>query len=234
MAKLSIIILKTREKDFNRCIASVKRSLSISDIDYEILIISYSPILSESNNIKNILTSNLNISYRRNLGISESSGDFICFIDDDVIVPEPFFSNFSRLSRFNGPDIFSGPDISYPVNSLQSSIQKLFVENIYLNGFKHKMRFSHPHTRIMLPSQGSFTNIFIKKELFLKLGMLKNNYPVCEDTLFLYKAEKNGSYMLFSNDLYVFHKRKTSLLEFLKQMFYFGKYNLILYFEEMK
>jgi len=86
----------------------------------------------------------------------------------------------------------------------------------------------------MLPSQGSFTNIFIKKELFLKLGMLKNDYPVCEDTLFLYTAEKNGFYMLFSNDLHVFHKRKTNLLEFLKQMFYFGKYNLILYFEELK
>lgn len=220
---LSIIIPYTRKKDLLECIISIKKSLNNTNLKNEIIIIgNKKPNIS---NIKFIKCLENNIALRRNIGIKNSKYEFIAFIDDDVFVPLNYFSNFLYLHNKYNANIYSGPDISYNSFTTIERFQDVFFSNLILNGYNKKMKLNRKKDQFINPRHISFTNVFIKKKLFFDVGLLNEQFKFCEDTYFFSKIKDK---CMFSNKLLVWHKRKKKLTDLIKQMYRFGKYNILI------
>lgn len=233
---ISVIVLSTRKKELENCIESISKAIKYSkkyyDFYHEITMIGDKRIFG-NRDINFIYCEEKNISKRRNIGILKAKYEFICFIDDDVIVPVKFFLNFFEIECNFDSNIFSGPDITYNPLILVEKIQERLFSNVFFNGYNKKILMYNTDIPVNLsPRHFSFTNVFIKKNVFEKVGMLDENFPHCEDTYFFNEISKVNEKCIFSNKLFVKHHRKKNLFSLMKQMFNFGKYNTILFLKE--
>lgn len=109
---LSVIIpvYNTEPQILKRCLNSI---LELDEVDYEIILIDdgskiensieYKKIIKNVNKIKYIYTKNNGVSSARNLGIRESSGKYLMFVDsDDCIIPNNLKLNYLNKNK----DIF--------------------------------------------------------------------------------------------------------------------------------
>lgn len=125
--KLSIIIpMYNSEKYITRCIQSLEKN--VCD-DFEIIVVNDGSLDSSLElvtnlqkiytNIKIININNSGVSHARNIGIENSSGEYICFVDSDDSITDNYFdvlfSCFDKtdLSFFNFRYIGKGKEISY-------------------------------------------------------------------------------------------------------------------------
>jgi len=91
--KASIIVCSIGRETLFDCL----KSLKCQDYDeYEILVVSPERTIEEkvkSMDVRFVFSPKANVSYQRNLGIMESEGEFVCFIDDDAIASPHWVRN---------------------------------------------------------------------------------------------------------------------------------------------
>ncbi len=159
----------------------------------------------------------------RNLGMNQASGDFFIFVDSDVTVPPDWLANIDRALNEEQADAFGGPDTyrkDFP--ALLKAINYSMTSFLTTGGLRGKKgkKLAKFYPR-------SF-NMGLSRELWQKIGGF-SNLRHGQDIEFSNRILKSGAKVIFVADAPVFHKRRTNLRRFFKQVFNWGVARINLY-----
>ncbi len=151
----------------------------------------------------------------RNLGMDNARGEYFIFIDSDCIVPPQYLQKLDQfINQFN-PDAFGGPDTYHPSFSpLLKAINYSMTSFIGTGG-----------TRGSKKSIGKFYprsfNMGFHKKVYEKIGGF-NALRHGQDMDFSARIYQAGFNVALIPEAFVYHKRRTSLKKFYKQIFNWG------------
>lgn len=154
--------------------------------------------------------------FSRNYGYERAKGDYFVVFDSDCIIPPHYFEAVEKYLNTNHLDAYGGPDKahhSFTViqKAISYSMTSLFTTG-GIRGRKKHMGTYHPR---------SF-NMGITREVFEKT----KGYIIPfmgEDIEFSIRIIDNGFKSGLIEEAYVYHKRRTSLRQFFKQLHFFGR-----------
>lgn len=150
---------------------------------------------------------NLGISATRNIGIKESSGDFIFFIDSDDFISKDCLKSFIiLLNKYPNVDIISGSYINYPQKQNQNVIQYNGIPE-FIND-KKQIRFLFYNKK--LPN--TIWNKLFKKDFIEKYNLSFKEGMVYEDDLWHFITAKFCSKIAINKNLtYYYRYNPTSI-----------------------
>ncbi len=151
----------------------------------------------------------------RNLGMQTANGDYFLFIDSDCIIPADYLSKIDNHLAKNDLDAFGGPDTFHPsfsplLKAINYSMTS-FIGTGGTRGSKKSVAKFYPR---------SF-NMGIKREVFEKIGGM-GGLRHGQDMDFSARIYEAGFKVGLIHDAFVYHKRRTSLRKFFKQIFNWG------------
>lgn len=153
----------------------------------------------------------------RNVGASLAKGEYLIFVDSDCIIP-PDYLDIIESNLLPKSDIFGGPDRAHvSFTPLQKAINFSMTHLLTTGGIRgQKKSVDRYYPR-------SF-NLGIKREVFLDMGgfPLTRMHPG-EDMVFGIELIKRGYQTQYIHDAFVYHKRRSTLKQFFKQIKNFGK-----------
>lgn len=151
----------------------------------------------------------------RNLGMQKASGDYFIFVDSDCLIPEDYLKKIHDFLAQNSVDAFGGPDTYHPSFSpLLKAINYSMTSFIGTGG-----------TRGSQKSIGKFYprsfNMGFHRRVFDQIGGF-NALRHGQDMDFSARIYAAGFSVALIPDALVYHKRRTSLKKFFKQIFNWG------------
>lgn len=171
---------------------------------------------SDSLNIRYYYKENSGQGFSRNYGFERAKGDYFVVFDSDCIIPEHYFASVNQFLSNNPVDAWGGPDRSLPsFTPLQKAINFSMTSILTtggIRGLKRNLGGFHPR---------SF-NMGIRREVFEKTGGYKIT-RMGEDLEFSMRIIKSGFKSALIEDAYVYHKRRTNLRQFFRQLHFFGR-----------
>ena len=151
----------------------------------------------------------------RNYGCEKAAGDYLIFLDSDCIIPEQYVQVVQEGLEINYTDAFGGPDRAYKdFTKLQKAISfsmTSFFTTGGIRGGTERMGKFHPRSfnmgisRQVYDTTGGFSAMRFGEDVDLSIRIL----------------EKGFSTQLI-RDAYVYHKRRTNLRQFFKQVYNSG------------
>lgn len=158
----------------------------------------------------------------RNYGAERSRGEYLIILDSDVILPEGYLDAIEKELRASPADAFGGPDRAHETfTDIQKAINysmTSFFTTGGIRGGKKKMDKFYPR---------SF-NMGIRREVYQALGGF-SNMRFGEDIDFSIRIFKGGYACRLFPDAWVYHKRRTDLNKFFKQVHNSGIARINLY-----
>ncbi len=152
----------------------------------------------------------------RNLGMEKAKGDIFVFIDSDCTVPEEYIENLERHLNTENFDAFGGPDTyREDFSPFLKAINYSMTSFIGTGGTRGTAGKS-----VTKYYPRSF-NMGIKREVLQKIGGM-NELRHGQDMDFSNRIYKAGFKVKFLPDAFVYHKRRTNLKRFFKQIFNWG------------
>lgn len=154
--------------------------------------------------------------FSRNFGFERASGEYLLVFDSDCLIPEHYFEAVEAHLLQEPLDAFGGPDRAHPsFTSLQKAISYSMTSLFTTGGIRgSKKSFTAFHPR-------SF-NMGISRKVWEKTG----GYIITrmgEDIEFSIRIIESGFKTGLIEEAYVFHKRRTSLKQFYRQLHFFGR-----------
>ena len=160
----------------------------------------------------------------RNLGMQEAQGDIFVFIDSDCTAPPNWltvikkaFENDPELRAFGGRDD-ALPDFPPLLLAINYSMTSFLTTGGMRGGKKKRLATFYPR---------SF-NMGLHRTLYEKIGGF-GNLRHGQDIEFSNRIIKSGEKVAYLRDSVVFHKRRTSLRKFFRQVFNWGVARINLY-----
>lgn len=154
--------------------------------------------------------------FTRNYGFERARGDYYVVFDSDCLIPPNYFEIVEEHLDREPLDAFGGPDKAHESFSpLQKAISYSMTSPFTTGG----IRGNKSHAGTFHPR--SF-NMGISKEVFEKTG----GYIITrmgEDIEFSIRIIDHGFKTGLISSAYVYHKRRTSLKQFYKQLHFFGQ-----------
>ena len=158
----------------------------------------------------------------RNYGAERASGDYLIILDSDCILPEDYFKEVEQELTASPADAFGGPDRAHAsFSDMQKAINYTmtsFFTTGGIRGGKKKMDKFYPRsfnmgvrTEVYRALQG-FSNMRFGEDIDFSIRIFQHNY-VCR---------------LFPG-AWVYHKRRTDLKKFFKQVHNSGIARINLY-----
>lgn len=155
--------------------------------------------------------------FARNYGFKRANGDWLLVFDSDAIIPETYFEEVEKFLREN-PEVkaFGGPDASHPsFTPMQKAISYSMTSLFTTGGIRGKEKsLGEFHPR-------SF-NMGVAKVVYEKIGGYKIT-RMGEDIEFSIRIIENGFKTALIPNAFIYHKRRTSLKQFYKQLHFFGR-----------
>ena len=158
----------------------------------------------------------------RNKGASIANGNYYIFFDSDCVIPKRYIETVINELKTNYTDAFGGPDrADASFTSIQKAINysmTSFFTTGGIRGGNKKLDKFHPR---------SF-NMGISKEVFEKTkGFSSMRFG--EDIDFSLRIVKSNFKTSLIKEAFVYHKRRTNLRQFFKQVFNSGIARINLY-----
>lgn len=158
----------------------------------------------------------------RNYGAERSKGDYFIILDSDCILPEGYFEALEEELKTASADAFGGPDKAHKsFSDIQKAINYAmtsFFTTGGIRGGKKKMDKFYPR---------SF-NMGVKKEVYLSLGGF-SKMRFGEDIDFSIRIFASGCTCRLFPQAWVYHKRRTDLKKFFRQVHNSGIARINLY-----
>ncbi len=153
----------------------------------------------------------------RNTGMEVAKGDYLLFIDSDCIVPPDWMKKIHDYLGNDPVDCFGGPDrAAGSFNNVQKAISFAMTSLITTGGIrggKHQVDKFYPRSY----------NLGISSKLYKEMG----GFPITrmhpgEDMVFSIELIKRGYNTALFNNAFVYHKRRSTLNQFFRQVYRFG------------
>jgi len=201
------------------------RSLSRQpDRDFEVIIVEDGST-ERSDAVVEKYREHLNISYyykdnsgpgpSRNFGCEKAGGEYMIFLDSDCLVPEDYFRIVRETLEQNYTDAFGGPDRAHKdFTNFQKAINfsmTSFLTTGGIRGGNEKMEKFHPR---------SF-NMGFSKEVFNTTGGF-SSMRFGEDVDLSIRILEQGFLTQLIKEAFVYHKRRSNLRQFFKQVYNSG------------
>ena len=154
--------------------------------------------------------------FSRNYGFERAQGQFLLVFDSDCLIPAHYLETVEDYLAQEPLDAWGGPDKAHPAfTPLQKAISYSMTSPFTTGGIRGgKKRLGAFHPR-------SF-NMGISREVWERTG----GYIITrmgEDIEFSIRIHAMGFRTGLIPDAYVYHKRRTSLQQFYKQLHFFGR-----------
>ena len=152
----------------------------------------------------------------RNFGFAHAKGNYFIVFDSDCIIPVDYLTAVEESIRENQWDAWGGPDRAHEnFTPLQRAMGYTMSSILTTGGIRGGTK-----------SVGSFQprsyNMGITRKVFDKTdGFKLSRYA--EDIEFSIRMKKAGYKVGLIPEAYVYHKRRTNLSQFYKQVFNFGR-----------
>ena len=193
----------------------VKHCLTLDYPNYEILVVSNSPLKLSDQRVKVIITDKLGQAYKKDLGVAHSSGYICAFIDDDAYPSENWIKN--AVKYFDEPDVVAvgGPGVTPPNDDLMQKASGLIYSLPIGSG-----KFSHRYVAKETSKVGELPgyNLFVRKSFLEEIGGVSVEYRSGEDSILSHRIVKLGKKFRYAEDVVVFHHRRPLFRSHLKQV----------------
>ncbi len=172
--------------------------------------------LSEDLVVKYHYKENTGQGFSRNFGFERAQGDYFIVFDSDCLIPDNYmqivddYLNTGYLDAFGGPDA-AAKDFTITQKAINYSMTSIFTTGGIRGNKKHAGKF-HPR---------SF-NMGISKEVYEKTGGYKIT-RMGEDIEFSMRIIEGGFKVGLIEKAFVYHKRRTNLWQFYRQLHFFGR-----------
>lgn len=154
--------------------------------------------------------------FSRNYGFERAKGDYFVVFDSDCLIPPHYFQAVEAHLNTKPLDAFGGPDRAHKsFTTVQKAISYSMTSPFTTGG----IRGNKNHVGTFHPR--SF-NMGISRDVYEKTGGYKIT-RMGEDIEFSIRIIEHGFKTGLIEDAYVYHKRRTSLDEFYKQLHFFGR-----------
>jgi len=151
----------------------------------------------------------------RNYGAERAKGDYLLFLDSDCVLPPLYMEKINKALSQSPADIFGGPDRADETFSLiQRAINysmTSFLTTGGIRGGSKRMDQFYPR---------SF-NLGIRRDIFERIGGF-SSMRFGEDLDLSIRVKKAGYASAYFPELWVYHKRRTNLKQFYKQVYNSG------------
>lgn len=151
----------------------------------------------------------------RNYGAGRAKGDYLIVLDSDVVLPEGYLQAVEDELKANPCDAFGGPDSAHPsftdVQKAISYSMTSFFTTGGIRGGKKKLDKFYPR---------SF-NMGIRRDIYQQLGGF-SKMRFGEDIDFSIRIFKAGCSCRLFPEAWVWHKRRTDMRKFFRQVYNSG------------
>ncbi len=173
-------------------------------------------------NLKYFYKDNSGPGQSRNYGSEKAKGNYCIFLDSDCVLPHNYFEIVQHSLKNDYIDAFGGPDRAHSNFSiLQKSINYSMTSFFTTGGIRgNSEKFEKFHPR-------SFNMGYSKDVFNTTKGFSKMRFG--EDIDMSIRILQNGFKTKLIKEAYVYHKRRTSLRQFFKQVFNSGIARINLY-----
>ena len=158
----------------------------------------------------------------RNYGAARAKGDYLIVLDSDVVLPEGYLKAVKTEIESSPADAFGGPDKAHDsFTALQKAINysmTSFFTTGGIRGGKKKLDKFYPR---------SF-NMGIRKDVYQALGGF-SKMRFGEDIDFSIRIFKGGYRCRLFPEAWVWHKRRTDMMKFFRQVYNSGIARINLY-----
>lgn len=226
--RLSLIVpVYNRPNEIDELLDSLSKQ---TDKDFEIVIVEDGSTLTCTEQIekyksyfeiKYFFKPNTGPGQSRNYGMERASGNYFIILDSDCIIPSEYIAIVRKSLSHNYVDTFGGPDrADKSFSNLQQAVDysmTSFFTTGGIRGGKKQLDKYYPR---------SF-NMGISKEVFEKTGGFPSvryaaSKAAGEDIELSINIYKEGFKIGLISDAYVYHKRRTSIKQFFRQVYNFG------------
>lgn len=151
----------------------------------------------------------------RNYGAERAKGDYLIILDSDVVLPDDYLTALDKELHENPCEAFGGADASHPsftpVQKAISYSMTSFFTTGGIRGGKAKLDKFYPRSY----------NMGIKREVYQQLGGF-SKMRFGEDIDFSYRIVEAGNRCRLFPTAWVWHKRRTDLKKFFRQVYNSG------------
>lgn len=162
-------------------------------------------------NVKYFFKANSGPGQTRNYGVDRAEGEYVLILDSDVVLPADYLQAVDAELQQRPCDAFGGPDRAHSSFSLMQKAINYAMTSFFttggIRGGKKKLDKFYPR---------SF-NMGVRREVYLALeGFSKMRFG--EDIDFSTRIFKGGYSCRLFPEAWVWHKRRTDLKKFFKQV----------------
>ena len=219
-----IIPCFNREDEIRELLNSFSNLKVPDNTHYEILLVDGSPTevlkpviepYSRLLQVNHIHKPKWAISPSRNLGSQLSKGEYLIFLDSDVILPEDYLIHVDSFLQKTNADSFGGPDKAHETfTDIQKAISYAMTSFFTTGGIRGHQRHLHQY------NPRGF-NMGIRKNVF---EAVHGYSPMTcgEDIELSIRVIKSGYLVKLNPDAFVYHKRRSTFKSFFRQVFRFG------------
>ncbi|REL33221.1 glycosyltransferase [Rhodohalobacter sp. SW132] len=171
---------------------------------------------SESLNIRYYYKENSGQGFSRNFGFQKAAGEYFVVFDSDCLIPSHYFETVNQVINEKNIDCWGGPDRAHDsFTPVQKAINYSMTSIFTTGGIRGKSeKFEQFYPR-------SF-NMGISREVFEATGGYKIT-RMGEDLELSIRISKAGFRTVLIKDAYVYHKRRSTFIQFFKQLHFFGR-----------
>ncbi|HNW88999.1 MAG TPA: glycosyltransferase [Bacteroidales bacterium] len=167
-------------------------------------------------NIRYLYQQNKGPGEARNHGMSESQGDYFMFVDSDCMFPPEWLRKIDEHLSQNPLDAWGGPDTCHESFSpLLKAINYSMTSFIGTGGTRGSTK------SVQKKFYPRSFNMGISKKVYETIGGM-GTLRHGQDMEFSSRIYNNGFKVGLISDAFVYHKRRTSLKRFYKQIFNWG------------
>ena len=161
----------------------------------------------------------------RNALAARARGRWLCFLDDDTLVPPGYFERLAILMKAHpGAAVFGGGQALAPAAGVFESAVYALLASPWGSG-PYTERFSPVSgTRAAGPEKFILCNLTLDREFLRARGLaFEGHLTSAEENLLLNRMARTGVRMILSSDLNIVHRRRGELRSFAGQIFSSGR-----------
>ena len=177
---------------------------------------------SDNLNIKYFYKENSGPGTSRNYGAERASGNYFIFLDSDCIIPEEFIETVTKHLNEKYTDAYGGPDKAHKsFSNFQKAVNYSMTSFFTTGGIRGKSEkmdkfyprsFNMGYSKDVFQKTGGFSKMRFGEDIDMSIRILKNNYKT-----------------QLIKDAFVYHKRRTGIKQFFKQVYNSGIARINLY-----